>query len=82
MVRCRYGHKKIKQDNCPRRISSQSTAPCPVIHLSIMFVVAHKRFNACKLASVSEGAGWYELNYNQHFQAQFSDLTMTNDLIH
>ena len=63
---------------------SQSTAPCPVIHLSIMYEVAHK-CSASKLASAFSGGlqgGTYDLNYNQHFQAKLSDLTMTNDLIH
>ena len=47
MVRCQYGHKKIKQDNCPRLVSqSQSTAPYPVIHLSIMYEVASKLASA------------------------------------
>ena len=35
MVRCQYGHKKIKQDNCPRLSQSQSTAPCPVTYVFI-----------------------------------------------
>ena len=83
MVRCQHGHKKIKQDNCPRLSQSQSTAPCPLIHLSIMYEVAHKH-SASKLASAFSGGVtmWYDLNYNQHFQAKLSDLTMTNDLIH
>ena len=54
MVRCQYGLKKIKQDNCPRLSQSQSTAPCPLIHLSIIYEVAHKH-SASKLASAFSG---------------------------
>ena len=84
MVRCQYGHKKMKQDNCPRLSQSQITAPCPLIHLSIMYEVAHKH-SASKLAHAFSGGlqcVTTSLNPNQHFQAKSSDLTMTNGLIH
>ena len=71
--------KKIKQDNCLRLSQSQSTAPCPVIHLSIMHEVAHK-CSASKLASAfSGGLQGGTINI---FKLKFSDFTMTNDSNH
>ena len=82
MVRYQYGHKKIKQDNCPRLSQSQSTAPCPLIHLSIIYEVAHKH-SASKLASAfSRGLqGGITSTTINIFKQNFL-ITMTNDLIH